>query len=83
MNHSIISIIIFIIYTNTKCKFRSLLVNNSLLNPYLFWEEDYISLEEEFMEILRYIPLSEEHEGVWSLKLANLLLLIGSSIESF
>lgn len=58
-------------------------MNNSLLNPYLFWEEDYISLEEEFMEILRYIPLSEEHEGVWSLKLANLLLLIGSSIESF
>lgn len=54
-----------------------------IFNPYLFWEEDYTSLENEFTNFLKYIPLSKEHEDVWSLKLANLLLLIGSSIDSF
>ncbi len=58
-------------------------MNNSLFNPYLFWEEDYTSHEAEFIDFIRYVPLSEEHEDVWSLKLANLLLLIGSSIDSF
>ena len=58
-------------------------MHNNKLNPYLFWEEDYTALEKEFIEFLRYVPLSKEHEKVWSLKLANQLLLIGSSIESF
>lgn len=58
-------------------------MNTTLFNPYLFWEEDYTLLEDEFIEFLKYIPLSKEHEEVWSMKLANLLLLIGSSVESF
>lgn len=35
------------------------------------------------MDFIRYVPLSKDHHNVWSLKLANLLLLIGSSIDSF
>ncbi|WJI09506.1 hypothetical protein FGU46_05065 [Methanobacterium sp. CWC-01] len=52
-------------------------------NSYLFWEEDYRSCESEFLEFLTYVPLSDDHYNVWSLKLANQLLLIGSSIDSF
>ena len=52
-------------------------------NSYLFWEEDYLPLETEFLNFIRYVPLTEEHKDVWSLKLANQLLLIGSSIDSF
>lgn len=48
-----------------------------------FWEEDYLLLEEEFLDFIKYVPLVENHEDVWSMKLANLLLLIGSSIDSF
>lgn len=40
-------------------------------------------MEDSFLELITFVPLSKEHEEVWSLKLANLLLLIGSSIESF
>jgi len=58
-------------------------MSNSLFNPYLFWEEDYTPLEDEFINFIRYIPLAKEHEEVWSFKLVNLLLLIGSSIDSF
>ncbi|AXV36827.1 MAG: hypothetical protein CIT01_00735 [Methanobacterium sp. BRmetb2] len=53
------------------------------MNSFLTWEEDYKSLESEFLDFIKYVPLSNEHEKVWSLKLANLLLLIGSSIDSF
>lgn len=52
-------------------------------DSYLFWEEDYKPLEHEFLEYLKYVPLTKDHEKVWSLKLANQLLLIGSSIDSF
>lgn len=53
------------------------------LDSYFFWEEDYKSLEADFLEFVTYVPLSEEHMDIWSLKLANQLLLIGSSIDSF
>lgn len=49
---------------------------------YSFWEEDYSQREKEFLDILGYIPLDTNHSNVWSLKLANQLLLIGSSIDS-
>ncbi len=45
--------------------------------------EDYLLLEEEFLNFIKYVPLVENHNEVWSMKLANLLLLIGSSIDSF
>lgn len=48
-----------------------------------FWDEDYILLENEFLKFTKYVPLESEHYEVWSIKLANLLLLIGSSIDSF
>lgn len=40
-------------------------------------------LEEEFLNFIKYVPLVENHNNVWSMKLANQLLLIGSSIDSF
>ena len=49
---------------------------------YLLWEEDYLQRENELMDFIRYVPPGSEHEKVWSLKLANQLLLIGSSIDS-
>jgi hypothetical protein len=48
-----------------------------------FWDEDYILLEKEFLNYIKFVPLAVEHYDVWSMKLANLLLLIGSSIDSF
>lgn len=48
-----------------------------------FWDEDYLWLEEEFLNFVKYVPLVDNHKEVWSMKLANLLLLIGSSIDSF
>lgn len=48
-----------------------------------FWDEDYLLLEEEFLNFVKYVPLVINHDEVWSMKLANLLLLIGSSIDSF
>lgn len=53
------------------------------IDSYLFWEEDYKPLESEFLEFITFVPLSEEHKEIWSIKLANQLLLIGSSIDSF
>jgi hypothetical protein len=52
-------------------------------DPYSFWEDDYIPLEEEFLRYLKYVPLTSSHKKVWSLKLVNQLLIIGNSIESF
>ena len=51
--------------------------------PHLLWKEDYIKRENELKEYMKYVPPSKEHEEVWSLELANQLLLIGSSIDSF
>ena len=48
-----------------------------------FWDEDYLLLEKEFLNFIKYVPLTSEHYDVWSMKLANLLLLIGSSIDYF
>lgn len=50
---------------------------------HLFWVEDYLEREKEFMDFISFVPPSKEHDEVWSLKLANQLLLIGSSIDSF
>lgn len=52
-------------------------------NAYSFWEDDYIPIENDFFSYLKYVPLSKDHKDVWSLKLANQLLIIGNSIESF
>lgn len=46
------------------------------------WDE-YNSLEDEFKNIIKYIPLEEEHLDVWSLKLGDILIVLGSAIESF
>lgn len=52
-------------------------------NAYLLWEEDYLQREKEFIDFIKYVPPSENQKSVWSLKLANQLILIGSSIDSF
>lgn len=51
-------------------------------NPELVWEV-YLSLEEEFLNYVKYVPLVSNHSNVWSYPLANLLNNIGSSIDSF
>lgn len=53
-----------------------------LLDPDLAWDE-YRFLEENFLEYLRYVPLSNEHFNVWSLYLGDLLLRTCSIIDSF
>ena len=45
--------------------------------------EQYSSLEEEFVKFLKYVPLEEKHYDVWSFELSNILLNIGSIIDSF
>lgn len=52
-------------------------------DSYSFWEENYRNLESDFLNFIKYVPLCEEHEDVWSFKLVNQLVLIGSSIDSF
>ena len=52
------------------------------LNPDLVWDE-YKFLEENFVEYLRYVPLTNEHKDVWSLYLGDLLIRIGSILDSF
>lgn len=51
-------------------------------NPELVWEV-YLSLEEEFLNYIKYVPLVPNHSNVWSYPLANLLNNIGSSVDSF
>ena len=51
-------------------------------NPELVWEV-YLSLEEEFLNYVKYVPLVSNHSNVWSYPLANLLNNIGSSVDSF
>ncbi len=53
------------------------------MNFETFWDEDYLLLETEFLSYTKFVPLVPEHYDVWSIKLANLLLLIGSSVDSF
>lgn len=52
-------------------------------NSYLFWEQDYLNHEAEFLSYIKYVPLDKINQNVWSLKLAEQLLLVGSSIDSF
>lgn len=52
------------------------------LDPDLVWDE-YKLLEENFIEYLRYVPLSSEHFNVWSLNLGDLLIRTCSIIDSF
>lgn len=52
------------------------------LDPDLAWDE-YKILEEDFIEYLRYVPFTTEHENVWSLYLGDLLIRIGSILDSF
>ena len=53
-----------------------------MLDPDLAWEE-YKSLEEDFMKYLRFVPLTDEHDEVWSLYLGDLLIRTGSILDSF
>jgi len=46
------------------------------------WNE-YIALEKEIEEVLKHIPLTDEHLNVWSLKIGDLLIVLGSVIDSF
>lgn len=45
--------------------------------------EQYLSLEESFLEFLKYVPLTEEHHNVWSFELGNIILNTGSILDSF
>lgn len=46
------------------------------------WEE-YNSLEGDFKNFIDYIPIEDEHLDTWSLKLGNILLILGSVLDSF
>lgn len=52
------------------------------LNPDLVWDE-YKFSEKDFVEYLRYVPLTNEHKDVWSLYLGDLLIRICSILDSF
>lgn len=52
------------------------------LDSELVWDE-YILLEENFLECLRYVPLFREHFNVWSLNFGDLLIRTCSIIDSF
>lgn len=51
-------------------------------DPYVEWEE-YQAVEEEFLRYLRYVPLTQAHYKVWSFSLGNILINVGSLIDSF
>lgn len=53
-----------------------------MLDPDLAWDE-YKSLEEDVINYLRFVPLADEHDNVWSLHLGDLLIRIGSILDSF
>lgn len=42
----------------------------------------YESLEDAFIDFLSYVPMTHKHKEVWSPKLANLIVNIGSTIDS-
>lgn len=46
------------------------------------WQE-YCLLERELREFVEYVPLENEHLEVWSLKLGNILIILGSVLDSF
>jgi len=45
--------------------------------------ELYNSLEDDFLKIIKYIPLQESHYNVWSFYLSSILLNTGSTLASF
>jgi len=51
-------------------------------DPAIVWEM-YQSLENDFLNYLDYVPLTQTHYKVWSYPLVNLFNNIGSSIDSF
>ncbi|UZE92482.1 MAG: hypothetical protein IB616_01330 [Methanosarcinales archaeon] len=51
-------------------------------NPHLAWEA-YVSIEEDFRKFIYYVPLEREHFDVWSLYLGDLMLRVGSTVDSF
>ena len=53
-----------------------------VFEPDLVWEQ-YLVYEEEFLHYLRYVPLDSAHYIVYSIRLADLLINIGSTIDSF
>ena len=55
---------------------------NENFDPVSIWDE-YIYLEQEFMNSLRYLPAVPEHYKVWSVHFADLLIRIGSVFDSF
>lgn len=42
----------------------------------------YLNLEKDFIDVTRYVALDKNHGGVWSEKIAQLLLLTGSTVDS-
>lgn len=42
----------------------------------------YLNLEKDFIDITRYVALDRNNSGVWSEKIAQLVLLTGSAVDS-
>jgi hypothetical protein len=42
----------------------------------------YLNLEKDFIEVTRFVALEEENGGAYSEKMAQLLLLVGSTVDS-
>ena len=55
---------------------------NSIFSPSLLWDW-YEEIENRYREYCDYVPLAEEHFEVWSVKLASLIIEIGSTLDSF
>lgn len=52
------------------------------IDPIFIWNE-YVYLEDDFVESIRYLPLVPEHYEVWSAHFADLIIRIGSVFDSF
>lgn len=50
---------------------------------YLHVWQEYLDLEIEFEKIISYVPLTQDHFDVWSLKIGDLLIVLGSVMDSF
>ncbi|WP_421909904.1 hypothetical protein [Methanolacinia petrolearia] len=51
-------------------------------NQSISWER-YLFFERTFLEYLRYVPLSSNNNDVWSYQLSDLIVNIGSVVDSF
>jgi len=54
---------------------------SSIFQRGLSWHS-YLNLERDFIDVTRYVALDKNHGGVWSDKIAQLLLLTGSTVDS-